>query len=152
MAIDAPVRMMGVMKPVSRRPEKWISGIGLALAGLLQGGFTLTVNASSEAEFDEKILPAMQAAGIQPTGDAYEGARTLAAWFGFSLILILALCAVGLFIASRHPERCSTGWWFAGAGLICLVGTQFVLYPVAFFFFLTAALFAVRSTQQGSPS
>ena len=75
MAIDAPVRMMGVMKPVSRRPEKWISGIGLALAGLLQGGFTLTVNASSEAEFDEKILPAMQAAGIQPTGDAYEGAR-----------------------------------------------------------------------------
>jgi len=152
MAIDAPVRMMVSMKPVSRRPEKWISGIGLALAGLLQGGFTLTVNASSEAEFTEKILPAMQAAGMQPTGDAYEGARTLAAWFGFSLIIVLALCAVGLFIASRRPERRSTGWWFAGAGLICLVGTQLVLYPVAFFFFLAAALFAVRSTQQGSTS
>jgi hypothetical protein len=140
------------MKPVSRRPEKWISGIGLALAGLLQGGFTLTVNASSEAEFDEKILPAMQAAGIQPTGDAYEGARTLAGWFGFSLIVVLALCAVGLFSAAPRPARRSTGWWFAGAGLICLVGTQFILYPVAFFFFLTAALFAVRSTQQGSSS
>lgn len=152
MAIDAPVRKIVSMKPVSRRPEKWISGIGLALAGLLQGGFTLTVNASSEAEFTEKILPALQAAGINPTGDAYEGARTLAGWFGFSLIIMLALCAVGFFIASRRPERRSTGWWFAGAGLACLVGTQFVLYPIAFFFFLTAALFAVRSTQQGSPS
>jgi hypothetical protein len=59
---------------------------------------------------------------------------------------------VGLFIAWRRPGRPSTGWWFAGAGLICLVGTQFILYPVAFFFFLTAALFAVRSTQQGSSS
>jgi len=140
------------MKPVSRRPEKWISGIGLALAGLLQGGFTLTVNSSSEAEFTEKILPAMQAAGMTPAGDAYEGARTLAAWFGFSLLIVFALCAVGLFVASRRPERRSTGWWFAGAGLICLVGTQFVLYPVAFFFFLAAAMFAVRSTQQGSTS
>ena len=152
MAIDAPVRKMVSMKPVSRRPEKWISGIGLALAGLLQGGFTLTVNGSSEAEFNEKILPAMHAAGINPAGDAYEGARTLAGWFGFSLILVLALCAIGLFVASRRPERRSTGWWFAAAGVICLVGTQFVLYPIAFFFFLTAAMFAVRSTQQGSPS
>jgi uncharacterized membrane protein len=59
---------------------------------------------------------------------------------------------VGFFSASRRPAGRSTGWWFAGAGLICLVGTQFILYPVAFFFFLTAALFAVRSTQQGSSS
>lgn len=136
-------------RAVSRRPEMWIAGAGLGFAALLQGGFTLTINSATRADFDEKIAPALAVAGIAPGGDAYEGARTLAAWFGFALVVMIGLTAVGLFIASRRPARRSTGWWFAGAGLICLVGTQLVLYPVAFFFFLAAALFAVRSTRQG---
>ncbi|WP_156762162.1 hypothetical protein [Microbacterium karelineae] len=138
----------------TRRPEKWIAGIGVGLAAILQGGFALAVNSATSAEFGESIAPALRSAGIDlaASGDAVEAARTLAAWFGFSLIVVIGLAAIGFFFASRRPRRRSTGWWFLGAGLACLLGTQLVLYPVAFFLFLTAALFAARSPQQGSPS
>ncbi|WP_221585343.1 hypothetical protein [Microbacterium sp. G2-8] len=138
-------------KSFRRLPEMWLAGIGVGLAAVLQGGVTLAINSSTRAEFDEVIAPALSAAGIDfaSTDDAYEAARTLAAWFGFSLLLMIGLAAVGFFLASRRPRRRSTGWWFLGAALVCLVGTQLLLYPVAFFLFLAAALFAVRSTRQG---
>jgi len=151
MTVEAPIRPTPAARAISRTAEKWITGVGLGLAALLQGGFTVTINSASRAEFDEKIAPALASTGLTPLGDAYEGARTLAAWFGFSLVIMIFLAAIALFIASRRPARRSTGWWLAGAGAACLVGTQLVLYPVAFFFFLAAALFAVRSTRQGSP-
>lgn len=139
--------------PTLRRiPERWLAGIGVGLAVVFQGGVALAINAATREELDDAIAPALEAAGVSPAGDAYEGARTLAAWFGFSLILVVGLAAVGFFLASRRPRRRSTGWWFLAAGLACLFGTQLVLYPVAFFLFLAAALFAVRPTRQGSPT
>ncbi|MGO2095767.1 MAG: hypothetical protein ACTH2J_01215 [Candidatus Microbacterium stercoravium] len=152
MSVDAPNRPAPARRTVSRTAETWITGIGLGLAALLQGGFTVTINNASRAEFDDKIAPALASAGLSPAGDVYETARTLAAWFGFSLVIMILLAAIALFIASRRPARRSTGWWLAAAGAVCLVGTQLVLYPVAFFFFLAAALFAVRPTSQGSPA
>lgn len=131
---------------ISRTPEKWIAGIGLGLATVLQGGFTYVMNRVEPEAFAEALGPAMESSGLG-TADGYEAASTLAAWFGFSLVLVLGLSALGFFFATRRPNRKSTGGWFLAAGLVCLLGTQLVLYPVAFFFFLAAAFFAVRSTQ-----
>ncbi|WP_110588577.1 hypothetical protein [Microbacterium suaedae] len=154
MSAETLARSAAAHRRFTRRPEKWTAGIGVGLAAILQGGFAFAVNSTTSAEFGDAIAPALRSAGIDlaASGNAYEAARTLAAWFGFSLLAVLALAAIGFFLASRRPLQGSTGWWFLGAGLACLFGTQLILYPVAFFLFLAAALFAARSPQQGSPS
>lgn len=129
-----------------RVPELWIASIGMAAAAALQGGFTLAVSRSDGTQLRETVLPALTAAGFRTSAaDAVVVLQTLSAWFGLSLLVMAGLFAVGAFIASRRPGRRSTGWWFLGTGLVCLFGTQFVLYPVAFLFFLAAGLFAVRT-------
>lgn len=143
--LDTATAQQAGKAPVSRRAERWLAGIGLGLAALFQGGFALAVNRSDDAAIRETLLPALRTSGIDVAdADALEALNTLAAWFGFSLVVVALLCAIGFFIAARRPARRSTGWWFLAAGLVCLLGTQLTLYPVAFFFFLTAGLFAVR--------
>ncbi|MGF6822156.1 hypothetical protein M2317_001060 [Microbacterium sp. ZKA21] len=137
--------------PFRRRAELIIAAVGFAASAVLQGGVALVINRADAETLEESVLPALTAAGLDvPTADAHTVLNTLAAWFGFSLVVIALLCAVGWFFATYRPRRRSTGWWFAGAGLACLIGTQLVLYPVAFLFFLSAALFAVRKPTPGS--
>lgn len=146
-----PLKDGGVAR-FSRRWEMWTAGIGLAVSGALQGGFVLAVTRSDADTIDSTIVPAMRAAGIPLAGvDAHVALNTLAGWFGFSLMAMALLCAVGFFLASRRPRRRSTGWWFLAAGLCCLLGTQLVLYPVAFLFFFAAGLFALRTPHDRSP-
>ena len=40
---------------------------------------------------------------------------------------------------------------FLAAGAVCLLGSQLILYPVAFLFFAAAALFVLRPLPEGSP-
>ena len=137
--------------PFRRRIELLIAAVGFAAAAVLQGGVALVITRADAETLEESVLPALAAAGLDvPVADAHTVLNTLAAWFGFSLVVIALLCAVGWFFATYRPRRSSTGWWFAGAGLACLLGTQLVLYPVAFLFFLSAALFAVRKPTSGS--
>ncbi|MFT4260309.1 hypothetical protein [Microbacterium sp.] len=142
-----------VTAPFRRRAELIIAGIGLAASATLQGGFALVVARSDDDALESTILPALRSAGLDPTGaDLHIALNTLAAWFGFSFIMVALCTAIGVFFARLRPRRRATGWWFLAAGLACLLGTQFVLYPVAFFFFLAAALFAVRTPTPRSSS
>jgi hypothetical protein len=139
--------------PFRRRIELTIAGIGLAAAAILQGGFAFVIIRSDEETLQTAILPALREAGFDISdADAPVALNTLAAWFGFSFILVALLCAIGFFFALHRPRRRSTAWWFVGAGVACLLGTQLVLYPVAFLFFLSAALFAVRTPTPRSSS
>jgi hypothetical protein len=131
--------------PFRRRIEVVIASVGLVGAAVLQGGFALLITRSDDETLRTGVLPALRDNGVQISdAEADVALNTLAAWFGYSLVLVALLWAVGLFFAHHRPRRRATGWWFAGAGLACLVGTQMLLYPVAFFFFVAAALFAVR--------
>jgi hypothetical protein len=121
----------------------------MALSTVFLGAFTLVMNRLDEEEFATTLHPEMQRTGMDLTasgvaGDPYDAARTLAAWFGFTLMAVLLVGITGIFVARRRPRRRSTGWFFAIAGLVCLVGSQLVLYPVAFLFFVSAGLFALR--------
>lgn len=139
--------------PFRRRAELIIAGIGLAAAAVLQGGFALVITRSDEATLQSTIVPAVRAAGLDlAEADAHVVLHTMAAWFGFSFILVALCTAIGFFFARLRPRRRATGLCFLAAGLACLLGTQFVLYPVAFFFLIAAALFAVRTTTPRSPS
>lgn len=145
-AVPADVVGTGAAPLPRRRAEVGLALAGLAVGGVILGGFSLVMNRIDERDFRETLYPEMEAAGfdLSVAGDPYEVARTFGAWFGLTLLVLLAVCAVGILLARRRPRRRSTGWVFAAAGLVCLVGSQFVLYPVAFLFFLGAGLFALR--------
>jgi hypothetical protein len=133
---------------VRRTAEIWVAGAGMVLSTLFLGAFTLVMNRLDAAEFADTLYPEMQRIGLEltagGTGDAYDAARTLAAWFGFTLMAVLLLGVTGIYVARRRPARRTTGWFFAATGLVCLVGSQLVLYPVAFLFFVSAGMFALR--------
>lgn len=146
----ATERVTAPAEPALRRTvEVWSAVAGMALSTVFLGAFTVVMNRLDRAEFAATLYPEMQRIGLDLTasgvaGDPYDAARTLAAWFGFTLMVVLLLGITGIFVARRRPGRRSTGWFFATAGLVCLVGSQLVLYPVAFLFFAGAGLFALR--------
>jgi hypothetical protein len=137
-------------EPVLRRTvEVWSAVAGMALSTVFLGAFTVVMNRLDREEFATTLYPEMRRVGLDLTasgvaGDPYAAARTLAAWFGCTLMVVLLAGITGIFVARRRPGRRSTGWFFAVAGLVCLVGSQLVLYPVAFLFFASAGLFALR--------
>lgn len=130
---------------VSRKVELWLLSIGAFLAALFLGGFTAAMNQVDEATFERVIKPTLAASNPDAsTAELFEMAKTLGAWFGFSLILVLLLSAAGFFIARRRPELKRAGVWVAAAGLACLLGSQLILFPIAFLFFVSAGFFALR--------
>ncbi len=142
-----------VSPPFRRRAELIIAGIGMAACAVLQGGFALVITRSDDATLESTIVPALRAAGLDlADADAHVVLNTMAAWFGFSFIAVALCTAIGFFFARLRPRRRATGFCFLAAGLACLFGTQFVLYPVAFFFLVSAALFAVRTATPRSSS
>ena len=72
-----------------RRAELAIAGIGLAGSAVLQGGFALVIARSDDAALQATILPALRSAGLELDGArAHVVLNTLAAWFGFSFIVV----------------------------------------------------------------
>ncbi|MFI2103119.1 hypothetical protein ACH436_07490 [Isoptericola sp. NPDC019693] len=141
--------------PLRRTVELWLAGVAAALTTLSLGAFTVVVNGVDEATFADTLYPLLADGGVAgaagvPVETAYEATRTLAAWFSFTVPLVLGLTVVGFALARRRPGRRSTGWWFLAAGLVCLFGSQLLLYPIAFGFFVAAGLFALRATDQHS--
>ncbi len=137
---------------VRRRAETWLVVAGMVASTVLLGGFAVVMNRVDEAEFLESLYPELRGAGVDLAQDqVYEAARTLGAWFGVTLVAVLLLAAVGVYAAGRRPARRATGWWFVAAGLVCLLGSQLLLYPVAFCFFLAAGLFVLRRPDQPDP-
>lgn len=138
---------------VSRTLELWCAVIGMAAATIFLGGYVLVMNSLDEASFAESGLAEyLGLAGDVTPALAFEIASTLAAWFGFTLIAVLLLAAAGLLGMRQRPWRRRTGWWFLAAGLVCLLGSQLILYPVAFLFFACAGMFALRPPYSGSTS
>src|SRR5699024_6862338 len=112
---------------VRRTLELWLVGIGMALSLVGLGGFTLVMNQADQATFESVIMPALTAADPgMPSAAAYQLGRTLAAWFGVTLIVLLLLPVIGLFSPRRRPWRRSCGGWFLAAGLVCLLGSQLI--------------------------
>ncbi|WP_156250122.1 hypothetical protein [Pseudactinotalea terrae] len=138
--------------PVRRTAEQVVSVLAMVAATSFLGGFTAVMNGLEEATFAESGLPAMLGLQELSSADSYHLASTLAAWFGFTLIAVLLLSAAGLLTLRRRPRRRDTGWWFLAAGLVCLFGSQLILYPVAFIFFVSAGLLALRPVAPRSVS
>lgn len=136
---------------VSRRVELWLTGIGAALATGFLGGFAAVIGRVDEETFEEAVRPVLLGGADELTAaEAFEAAQTLTAWFGFTLLAVLALAAVAVLAMRRRPWQRSTAWWLLAAGLVCLLGSQLIAYPIAFFFFLGGGLLAARPVRDRS--
>lgn len=131
---------------VPRGVELWLAVIGAILSTVLLGGYSAVVNRLDKSTFEAAINPAfLVAEGESQVEAAFTAGSTLSSWFGVTLILVLGLAAVGVLGSRRRSWSRSPGWWMLAAGLVCLFGSQLLLFPVAFLFFLSAGLFAARS-------
>ena len=138
---------------IRRTVELWLTGVGAVLATLFLGGFALVVNRLDEVAFAEVVQPVLLSGADQLSpAEAFEAGRTLSAWFGLTLLLVLVLAAVAVLLTRSRPWRRTPGWWLLAAGAVCLWGSQLIAYPIAFFFFLGAGLFAARPVRDRSSS
>lgn len=136
---------------VRRTAEYVILGLGLLAALVTMGGFTLVVNQLDQGAYSQIVAPALHGEDAGFTAEqAYEAGRTLAAWFGTSFVVMLLVSAVGIAHMRLRPHRRTPAWWFLATGLICLLGSQLVLFPIAFPFFVVAGLLALRPVPEGS--
>lgn len=130
---------------MSRKPEKIIGIIGAVLVTLFLGGFTIVFNSLDETTYQETILPVLgdSIKGLS-TAEGLDFLKTLGAWFGFTVVLVLVCVAIGtLFVNNnRYPKRAAI--FYLLAGLITLIGSQTLAYPLAFIFFVVTALCLLR--------
>lgn len=133
---------------MSRRIEKIIAIVGAVLVVIFMGGFSLTIYNMDEAAFQEVIVPIFIDTMPQiGTEVGYETMRTLAAWFGITTFLTVALVALAnLFVSNnRYPKRAAV--FYGVTGIVVLIGSQMIAYPLAFFFFVTMGLCFLRKEE-----
>lgn len=138
---------------VRRTAEQWLIGIGMVLSFVTMGGFVLVMNRIDAETFEHVVMPALVGADADmPLHEVQVLADTLAAWFGVTLVAVLLLSVVALVLIRRRPHRRGAGWWALAAGLACLLGSQLILFPVAFVLFVAAGFLALRPVTDGSTS
>ena len=98
---------------------KWSGWIGMVLALVFMGGFSLAINQMTA----EAALAQFQ---------------TLGAWFGFTLLALLILVSVAtMLVRYRNYRKQSCAIYFL-TGVVTLIGSQMIAFPIAFCFFLAA--------------
>lgn len=126
---------------MTRKRELIITLSGGFLCLFFLGGFALTILPMDEATYADKVFPFLQGSlPAEELGQNFEAVKTLSTWFAITLLVVLSLIALASFFlkGNRNPGR--AGIILMVAGGATLIGTQLVAFPLAFLFFLAAAL------------
>lgn len=129
--------------------RKWDMAVG-AVGGIVSliflGGIAVTVRQLTPDEF--KKIYADSSLSAQLDGVSLEHAQEmlnrLAGYFALALFGALAFLTAALLLSSKDRYLRVTASLYAIAGLILLLGTQFVAYPFAFLFFAACGLVIYR--------
>lgn len=133
---------------MARKWERIIGLVGMVLVTVFLGGFSATVNLMKPAQF-EKILKPMFASGLKgvSTKQGLMMFKTLGAWFGYTVIIVLVLGVIANLLLRHHKRVRLAGGLYVVAGLVTLLGSQLIAYPLAFIFFVVAVLCFMRKEQ-----
>jgi len=118
---------------------KWSGWIGMVLALVFMGGFSLAINQMTVQQFEEIFQRAFPTILNQMTEEAALAQfQTLGAWFGFTLLALLILVSVAtMLVRYRNYRKQSCAIYFL-TGVVTLIGSQMIAFPSAFCFFLAA--------------
>jgi hypothetical protein len=132
--------------------RKWETMIGMAgalLCLIFLGGFSVTILTMDVKTFEETVYPVLQAdAAKSRITESFEAAKTLAVWFGVTMLAVLVLSAIATLFIRKNKNPKAAAVFYTLAGLTALAGTQMIAFPLAFLFFLTAALSLFRKIQR----
>ncbi|WP_071131883.1 DUF4064 domain-containing protein [Enterococcus timonensis] len=130
---------------MNRKLEQILGIIGAAAVLLFLGGFTVVTNGLEEATFAEKYADTfatlIDGLGVE---EGLTVLKTLGAWFGVTVFIVLILVALATFFIHHNRYPKIAGLFYLLAGLVTLFGSQLVAYPLAFIFFVVAALCFLR--------
>ncbi|UJF15668.1 hypothetical protein LZ578_00180 [Jeotgalibaca sp. MA1X17-3] len=132
--------------------RKWEKGIGITgalLVVIFLGGFAVTINQINMADFQDTIVPIFK--DVIPnieTAEGLESMKTLGAWFSVTVFLTIIMVALGTLFVTRnkYPKRAAI--FYGLAGLVVLIGSQLIAFPLAFIFFVVAGLCMWRQPGQ----
>lgn len=130
---------------MSRKLESTIGLVGSVLVVILLGGFSVTILRVDIQEFQTIIAPVFE--GAMPdihSKTGFENMKTLGAWFGITTFLTLILSALGNFFISANKAPKKATLLYIAAGLVVLIGSQLIAYPLAFIFFVAASFSLLR--------
>lgn len=126
---------------MTRKRELIITLSGGFLCLFFLGGFALTILPMDEATYADKVFPFLQGSlPAEELGQNFEAVKTLSTWFAVTLLVVLALIALASFFLKGNRNQGRAGIILMAAGGATLIGTQLVAFPLAFLFFLAAAL------------
>ncbi|WP_291292126.1 DUF4064 domain-containing protein [Enterococcus sp.] len=126
---------------MKRNIELLFGWIGGALAVVFLGGYTLIINQISLADFKQLFTPVFPSIMTgMPLTEALELFKSLGAWFGFTLLLVLVLIAAASLLLTYRNYRKKAGTLYLIAGICCLIGSQLLAFPIAFFFLIAGGL------------
>lgn len=130
---------------MARKWERIIGVIGMALVTIFLGGFTATINLMKPAQFEQVLKPVFASAlkGMS-TKAGLTMFKTLGAWFGYTVVIVLVLGVIANLLLRHHKRIKLAGTMYLIAGLVTLFGSQLIAYPLAFLFFVVAVLCFMR--------
>jgi phosphoglycerol transferase MdoB-like AlkP superfamily enzyme len=134
---------------MKRKWEVMIGIAGVILCVIFLGGFSLTMTSMEESIYETTVFPILQAGVSEEyVSESFEAVKALAIWFGVTLLLVFILVALATLSIWRNksPKRGAVLYIFAG--LATLIGTQFIAFPLAFLFFIAAALCLYRKLKE----
>lgn len=131
---------------MKRKAEKILALLAATLTLFFLGGFAVISNHLTLAQYQTTIKPIFHESLQQLTDqEAVTLFQTLGAWFAVTLMLVLILTAIAWPLLKAH--RKIAGGLLLAAGVVTLLGSQLVAFPVAFFFFLAGGLAFIRKEQ-----
>ncbi|MDP4097838.1 hypothetical protein OIN60_13765 [Paenibacillus sp. P96] len=129
--------------------RKWEIGIcwfASVLSAVFIGGFSVVILQMPQGTFETTLFPLLRESDsgliLQ---ESYEGMRTLGAWFGMTVMVVLVLAILAGLCAARISRLIVASICYVLAGLCLLLGTQYLGFPLAFCYFVAAALCVIRN-------
>jgi chromate transport protein ChrA len=102
-----------------------------------------------EGIYETTVFPILQAGVSEEyVSESFEAVKALAIWFGVTLLIVFILVALATLSIWRNKSPKRGAVFFIFAGLATLIGTQFIAFPLAFLFFIAAALCLFRKIKE----